>query len=91
MWLALLGGERPPTVLVGHSMGGAVATWAASLQVPPAQSGQLLSIAVAAMLEPKTATSPAHCAQPLGLTQDCSCSWRDLSGVHPTARGGIML
>ena len=33
MWQALLGKEAVPTVLVGHSMGGAVATWAASLQV----------------------------------------------------------
>ena len=33
VWEALLGVERPPTVLVGHSMGGAIATWAASLQV----------------------------------------------------------
>lgn len=33
VWEAVLGEEKPPTVLVGHSMGGAIATWAASLQV----------------------------------------------------------
>jgi hypothetical protein len=39
VWEALLGEEKLPTVIVGHSMGGAIATWAASLQVgrvPPA-------------------------------------------------------
>ncbi len=33
LWQALLGEEKPPTVFVGHSMGGAIATWAASRQV----------------------------------------------------------
>lgn len=33
MWEDVLGDEKPPTVIVGHSMGGAIATWAASLQV----------------------------------------------------------
>lgn len=33
VWEAVLGEEKPPTVLVGHSMGGAIATWAACLQV----------------------------------------------------------
>ena len=33
MWEAVLGEERAPTVIVGHSMGGAIATWAASLKV----------------------------------------------------------
>ena len=35
LWQALLGEESPPTVFVGHSMGGAIATWAASRQVRP--------------------------------------------------------
>ena len=33
LWQALLGKEKPPTVFVGHSMGGAIVTWAASRQV----------------------------------------------------------
>ncbi len=33
MWQAVLGKEGPPTVFVGHSMGGAIATWAANRQV----------------------------------------------------------
>ena len=33
LWQALFGEEQPPTVFVGHSMGGAIATWAASRQV----------------------------------------------------------
>ena len=33
LWQALLGDESPLTVFVGHSMGGAIATWAASRQV----------------------------------------------------------
>ena len=33
VWRAVVGEEKPPTVLVGHSMGGAIATWAASRQV----------------------------------------------------------
>ena len=32
MWQRVLGAEAPPTVIVGHSMGGAVAVWAASLK-----------------------------------------------------------
>ena len=33
VWRAVVGEEKPPTVLVGHSLGGAIATWAASRQV----------------------------------------------------------
>lgn len=33
VWQAVLGHEQPPTVIVGHSMGGAIATRAAGLQV----------------------------------------------------------
>ena len=42
VWQAVLGEEQPPTVLVGHSMGGAIATRAAGLQVNliPAGFGQ---------------------------------------------------
>ena len=35
VWEALLGEEKAPTVIVGHSMGGAIATWSATLQVCP--------------------------------------------------------
>ena len=35
MWQAALGQVGPPTVFVGHSMGGAIATWAANRQVSP--------------------------------------------------------
>lgn len=33
VWRAVVGEEKPPTVLVGHSLGGAIATWATSRQV----------------------------------------------------------
>lgn len=33
VWQAVAGKEGAPTVFVGHSMGGAIATWAASRQV----------------------------------------------------------
>ena len=36
MWKAVLGEEQAPTVFVGHSMGGAVATWAADRQASEA-------------------------------------------------------
>ena len=43
MWKAVLGEERAPTVFVGHSMGGAIATWAVNRQasgdLPPLCEG----------------------------------------------------
>lgn len=35
VWEAAFGEEQPATMLVGHSMGGAIAVRAAALQVPP--------------------------------------------------------
>ncbi|BDA49543.1 Protein phosphatase methylesterase 1 [Coccomyxa sp. Obi] len=39
VWEALLGEEKAPTVIVGHSMGGAIATWSATLQAIPSLEG----------------------------------------------------
>ncbi len=58
LWQALLGEEKPPTVFVGHSMGGAIATWAASRQV-----GSSLTLYIGSMLHrslPHASRHPAH-------------------------------
>lgn len=41
VWQALYGEERPPTVVLGHSMGGAVAVHAALSKVCPTKTSLL--------------------------------------------------
>ena len=71
VWEAVLGEEKPPTVLVGHSMGGAIATWAASLQVRYPVT-PFVNFAVGA----RHATEPSHGQAAQSCCLVCACLQR---------------
>ena len=61
VWAHLFAAERPPTFLVGHSVGGAVATWAAKTQRIPSLAG----LAVIDVVEGTALASLVHMQQVL--------------------------
>ena len=67
VWQAVLGKEAPPTVFVGHSMGGAIATWAANRQVRPRLLPTMLPQFICSSTH--TAVTGWHCKASAG------CAW----------------
>ena len=61
MWQAVLGKEGPPTVFVGHSMGGAIATWAANRQVRLRVLPTMLPSCICSKEQERMAVTGWHC------------------------------